>query len=65
MTWLTKIVFPKKVFILLIVFLKQVCLSKSINEGSHGSENAEIMEMFGFGPSNNKTDILLDQNKAE
>ena len=35
---------------------------KSINKGSLGLENAEIMEMLGFGPSHNKIDILLDQN---
>ena len=34
---------------------------KSINEGSPGLKNAEIMEFGGLGLSKNKTDILLDQ----
>ncbi len=29
------------------------------------SQNPEIMEMLGLGPSDNKTEILLDQNEAE
>ena len=43
-------------------FLKYVSVLKSINEGSQGSKIPEIMEMLGFGPSHNKTEILLDQN---
>ena len=35
---------------------------KAINTGLQGSKNPEIMEMLGFGPSHNKTEILLDQN---
>ena len=32
----------------------------SINKGSPGFENPEIMELGGCGLSNNKTKILLD-----
>ena len=42
--------------------MKYVGLLKSINKGSPGLKNPEIMEMLGFGTSHNKTDILLDQN---
>ena len=35
---------------------------KLINKGSPGVKNPEIMEMLGFGPSNNKIGILLNQN---
>ena len=38
---------------------------KSMNKGSLGLENLEIMEFGGFGPSHNKTEILSDQNEAE
>ena len=38
---------------------------KSMNMGLQGSKNPEIMDMLGFGPSDNKTEILLDQNEAE
>ena len=34
---------------------------KSINTGLQGFTNPEIMEMLGFGPSDNKAKILLDQ----
>ena len=30
-----------------------------------GLKNLEIIEMLGFGPSHNKTEILLDQIAAE
>ena len=30
-----------------------------------GHKNPEIMKMFGFGPSHNKTKILLDQIRSE
>ena len=33
---------------------------KSINKGSPWLNNPEIIEMLGFGPSHNKTEILLD-----
>ena len=36
--------------------------SKCINKGSPGLTNPEVMEMLGFGPSHNKTEILLNQN---
>ena len=38
---------------------------KSIHKGSPGLKNPEFMEMLGFGPSHNKTKILLDQNWSE
>ena len=33
--------------------------------GFQGLENPEIIEILGFGPSHNNTEILLHQNKAE
>ena len=45
-----------------LIFLKYFGIFKSINKGSPGVKNPEIMEMLGFGPSHNKTKILLDQN---
>ena len=36
-----------------------------MNKGSPGLTNTEIMEMLGFGPSHNKTNILLDQSWSE
>ena len=36
-----------------------------MNTGLQGVKNPEIMDMLGFGPSHNKTEILLDQNEAE
>ena len=45
---------------------KSICgILKSINKGSQGLNNPEIMEFWGFGPSHNKTEVLLDQNEAE
>ena len=38
---------------------------KSVNKGSPGLENPEIMNVLGFGPSNNKTGFLLDKKEAE
>ena len=38
---------------------------KSINKGSQGLKNPEIMEMLGFGPSHDKIEIFLDHNEAE
>ena len=35
---------------------------ESISKGSSGLNNSEIMDFEGFGPSHNKTEILLDQN---
>ena len=29
------------------------------------TKNLESMDMLGFGPSHNKTEILLNQNEAE
>ena len=40
-----------------LVFLKQFGIFKSINKGSPGLKNPEIMDMLGFGPSHNKTKI--------
>ena len=34
---------------------------ESMNKGSQGSTNPEIMEMLGFGVSNNKIEKLYDQ----
>ena len=48
-----------------LYFLKHFGILKSINAGSYWYTNPEIMEMLGFGPSNNKTEVLLDQNEAE
>ena len=42
--------------------LKYFGIFKSINKGPPGLENPEIMEFGGFGPSHNKTKVLLDQN---
>ena len=38
---------------------------KSINNGSQGSTNPEVMKMLGFGFSHDKIEKLLDQNEAE
>ena len=38
---------------------------KLINKGSQGFTNPYIIEFRGFGPSHNKTEILLDQNRSE
>ena len=38
---------------------------ESMSKGSRGSTNPEFMEFGGFGPSHNKTEVLLDQNEAE
>ena len=42
-----------------------IYLSKSINKGSPGLENPEIIELGGSGPSHEETKILLDQIEAE
>ena len=42
--------------------LEYVGILKSINKGFEGLKNPKIMEMLGFGPSHNNTNILLDQN---
>ena len=47
------------------MFLKHFDIIKAINKKLHGIKNPEIMEMFGFGPSDNKTKTLLNQNEAE
>ena len=44
------------------IFWKYFWYIKTINTGLQGFKNPEIMNMLGFGPSHNKTDILLDQN---
>ena len=44
-----------------LYFLKYVGMIESMNKGSPGLKNPEIMEFGGFGPSRNKTKILLDQ----
>ena len=36
-----------------------------MNKGSYRSKNPEIMDMLGFGLSNNKIGKLLDQIEAE
>ena len=59
---LTNIILFEIVSITVLIFLKYFGVSKSINKGSLGLKNPEIMEMLGFGPSHNKTKILLDQN---
>ena len=52
-----------KVFIFSYIFWSILAyLIKSINKGSSGLKNPEIMEFGGFGPSHNKTEILLNQN---
>ena len=38
---------------------------ESINKEPPGVKHPEFIEMLGFGPSHNKTKILLDQNEAE
>ena len=45
-----------------LVFPRYCGIIKTINKGAPGVKNPEIMEMLGFGPSHNKTKILLDQN---
>ena len=52
----------KDVPILFLYALKQFGIFKSINKGPPGLKNPAIIDMSGFGPSNNKTKILLDQN---
>ena len=52
----------QKIVHMFLFCLKYVGIFKSINTGSPGLKNQEIMEFAGFGPSHNKTDILLDQN---
>ena len=47
------------------IFSKYLGIFKSVNKGPPGVKNPEIMEMLGFGPSHNKTEILLNQNEAE
>ena len=37
----------------------------SINKGSRGSKNPEIIEFEGFGHSHHKTEFVLDQIEAE
>ena len=41
--------------------LKYFGTFKCINKGPQGFKNPKIMEMLGFGPSHNKTKMLLDQ----
>ena len=38
---------------------------ESINNGSPGFKNQEIMEFWGFGSSHNKTKTLSDQDGSE
>ena len=45
--------------------LKYFGISKSINKGSPALRNPEIMEMLGFGPSHNQTEIWSDQIEAQ
>ena len=37
-------------------------IPKLINKGSQELTNPEIIDLGGFGPSHNETEILLDQN---
>ena len=60
----TKITFSK-ICPYFLVFSEIFWYVKSINKGSPGLQSPEIMKMLGFGPSHNKTDILLDQNGSE
>ena len=50
---------------LFLYVLNYFNIFKSINKGSPGLTNPEIMEMLGFGPSHNKIEIFLNQNEAE
>ena len=45
-----------------LYFLKLFGILESIDKGSQGSQNPEIIEFEGLGPSHNKTETLLDQN---
>ena len=45
-----------------LIRLKYFGIFESINKGSPGVTNPEILEMLGFGPSHNKIKILLNQN---
>ena len=47
------------------IFVKYSGIWKSINKGSPGVKNPEIIEFLDLGLSNNKTEILLNQNEAE
>ena len=45
----------------------EFCIFISINEGSHGSKNPEVMEMLGFGLSISKSKsykFTLKQNNS-
>ena len=52
----------QKCFLFFLYFVKYLGRFKSINKGSPGLTNPEIMETLGFGPSHNKIEVLLDQN---
>ena len=55
----------QNVSIISLYSLKYFRMFKSINKGSLGLKNPEIMEMLGFGPSHNEIGILLNQNWSE
>ena len=48
-----------------LIRLKYFAILKSIDKGSQESENPSIIQFGGFGPSDDKTEILLDQHEAE
>ena len=50
------------VSIIVLIRFEEFGILKSINKGPQDFNNPEIMEMLGFGPSHNNTEILLDQN---
>ena len=57
--------FFRKHFQIFLYCFKYSGIFKSRNKGPPGVNNSEIMEMFGFGPPHNKTNILLNQKWSE
>ena len=47
------------------IFLKYFAILKSINKGSQGLTNPEIMEVGDFGLSNDKAESSLYQNESQ
>ena len=60
-----EIIFLKMWSSWLLYCLNDFGIFKSINKGSWGVENPEIMEFGGFGPSHDETEILWYQNGSK
>ena len=54
--------YVRQCFHIFLYVVEYFGIFKSINKGSPGLKNAEIMKMLGFGPSHNKIGILSNQN---